>query len=58
MENEEDVEMVKKYINEFVDFSMRRSLSLISKGKGEKPNEKVALECFKEMLKKNQTQLI
>lgn len=58
LDSEEDVEMVTNYINEFVDFSMRRALSLTSKGRKEEPNANAALECFQQMLKKNQIKLI
>lgn len=58
LDSEEDVEMVTNYINEFVDFSMRRALSLTSKGRKEEPNANAALECFQQMLKKNNTKLI
>lgn len=58
LESEEDVNMVTNYINEFVDFSMRRALSLTSQRSKKEPNAEVALECFKQMLKGNQTKLI
>lgn len=58
LDNEEDVELVTKYINEFVDFSMRRSLSLSIKDKKDKPDSAIALECFKQILNKNQTRLL
>lgn len=58
LSSQEDVDMVKDYINNFVDFTMRRSLSLSSKEKKDKPDSKVALECFKQMLVKNETKLL
>ena len=58
LNNEEDVEKVTEYINEFVDFSMRRALSLSLQNKESEPDAQVALACFQQLLNKNETKLL